>query len=145
LDSVCIFLWNSLIKTTLGNSPLKGKSRKKTPLHSKKYLFFCLALNIAPAQPVLPPFRARYFFPIGFLRNSPESHQSPIGIKANVVLNQMIQTLPLVQSIGLQKIFGTMPCSFGCITNLMVFNQPHIDSRHRRIRIKRLPSDDVWV
>jgi len=94
-----------------------------------------LALNIAPAQLVFTAFPHPLFLSYRFFANSPESHQSPIGIKANVVLDQMIQTLPLVQSIGLQKIFSTMPCSFGCITNLMVFNQPLIDSRHRRIRI----------
>ena len=115
--------------------PLKGEPRKKH-LSIQTNHFFCLALNIAPVRPVFPPLCTRYFFLICFLRNSPESHQSPIGIKAIVVLEQINQTLPLVQSIGLQKIFSTIPCSFGCITNLMAFNQPRIDSQHRRIRMK---------
>lgn len=39
-----------------------------------------------------------------------------------------------------------MPCSIGCITDLMVISQPLSDSRHRRIRMKKLlPSDYVWV
>ena len=30
-----------------------------------------------------------------------------------------------------------MPCSMGCMTNLMVFSQPFCDSRHRRSRIEK--------
>jgi len=36
---------------------------------------------------------------------------------------------------GPQKFIGAMPCSIGCITNLVVVSQPLMDSRHRRIRI----------
>ena len=48
--------------------------------------------------------------------------------------------------VELYIIIGSMPCSIGCITDLMVISQPLYDSRHRRIRMKKLlPSDYVWV
>ncbi|MCD4787148.1 MAG: hypothetical protein K8R09_02895, partial [Desulfobacterales bacterium] len=45
--------------------PLKGLSREKTPLPTKKiHLFFACPLTFAPAQPrfIVTFFRSRYFF-----------------------------------------------------------------------------------
>ena len=49
----------------------------------------------------------------------------------------MPKTRPLsAPLIRTQKIIGAMPCPIGCVTNLMVFNQPLCGSRHRRISSK---------
>jgi hypothetical protein len=42
---------------------------------------------------------------------------------------------PRKSSVPLQR-RASIPCSIGCITNLMVINQPLYDSRHRRVRIE---------
>ena len=96
---------------------------------------------VNPSIPYLPQhsvaisaFRARYFFIIGSQSAVADPHQSPIGIKAIYDLSAMLKTWPLPPSAD-QKFFGTIPCSFGWGTNLMVVSQPLMDSRHRRIRI----------
>jgi len=94
-------------KSECGGHPLKGESRKKTPLHSKKSLFL-LGSETRTSTARFPSSPHPLFLSYRFFANSPESHQSPIGIKANVVLEQMIQTLPLVQSLDSRK--SSVPC-----------------------------------
>jgi len=77
-------LANSYYGKHLGNSPLKGKSREKTPVHAKKVNSFSLdAYENTSSVSFSTPIRTRYFFLIGSRSAYADPHQSSIGIKVN--------------------------------------------------------------
>ncbi len=57
----------------------------------------------------------------------------------NLTGNYLSSTLPFTlhndNYVELYIIIGAIPCSIGWVTNLMVFSQPLMDSRHRRITL----------
>jgi len=80
--------------------PLKGKSREKTPLHTKKHLvFFAWLQCFAPVQLRFRLlFRTRYFYLFGSQQHTyADSYQSPIGIKARCALGRMLKARPQVR------------------------------------------------
>ena len=66
--------------------PLKGESREKTPLQAKEVSFFAWLRPLHQNGLVFTPFRTRYFSLIGSQSAFADPHQSPIGIKAIVLL-----------------------------------------------------------
>jgi len=75
--------------------PLKGESREKTPLLPKKFSLFAWLKPLHQHGLVFTPFRTRYFFSLWFWSRT-DPHQSPIGIKAFVVIEAIVQPQPLV-------------------------------------------------
>ena len=123
------------------------------------------SLSLLPQQhdivfyPYPHPLFLSYRFPGQYLliRTSHPSGSRQLYFKHTAVLGApSLKTRPLAHAdfaivaygyygwIGPQKIFGTIPCSIGCITNLMVISQPLMDSRHRRIRIKNYRCLIYW-
>ena len=83
---------------------------------------------------LLPAICTRYFFSVGYDQPFADSHRSPIWIKAIKCTVRLLQNAPAPGHFRPQKSVGSVPCSKIWVTDLMVFNQPRKDSRHRQIR-----------
>jgi hypothetical protein len=69
-----------------GGSPIKGQvKRKNTSPLQKSFPFFAWLKPLHQHGLVFVPLRTRYFFSLWFWSNT-DPHQSPIGIKAIIVL-----------------------------------------------------------
>ena len=134
-------------------SPIKGfVKRKNTPLFKKTYFFWLVIYSACDSKlnsrlftnlstlyllqlslvflPVPRPLFLYYRFTFSIFWSASVTHQ----VQGNCVLSARRQnTAP--GPLGPQKFIGAIPCSIGWVTKLVVISQPHMDSRHRRIRI----------
>jgi len=56
-----------------------------------------------------------------------------------------LQDTPALGLYRPQKSVGSVPCSNSWVTNLMVFNQPRIDSRHRQIKASQHQNKNMSI
>jgi len=86
----------------------------------------------------------RYFFFLVTARQSLTRTGHPSGSRHWCTVKPL-QITPAPGLYRPQKSVGSVPCSNDWVTNLMVFNQPRIDSRHRQIKaLKQKHADNIW-
>ncbi len=122
-------------------SPIKGHVKRKNTSPLKKMVLFFFIFTSTTARYRFQPSPHPLFLFCRFSDQQMLTHTShPSGsrqlcFKRIAVLEApSLKTRPLPPKAD-QKFIGTIPCSIGCITNLMVISQPLTDSRHGRIRV----------
>jgi len=112
--------------------PLKVSSSKKHLSCEKDINLFLIVLDSRIRMTPFLGIRTRYFFFFGLGSVEMIRTSHPSGLR-HLCFRQSDRNTAL-RHIRPQKTFGTIPCSMGSMTHLMVINQPLRDSRHRRTK-----------